>query len=254
VFLSSEVIRITGEYRQGEKAYSALEEFVSIPATEETEETIVLEKNVNEQIKETSVTEETISETEPEIQWPSVDFEGLQALNPDVVGWIYIEGTNISYPIVQGKDNNYYLYRLLDKTQNPSGSIFLDADCNRDFSSRNNIIYGHNMKNGTMFYELMGYKEQEFYEEHKIGLLLTPEKRFVIEFFSGYVAPDPSDAWEMEFAEGEFVKWADKIAGRSRFDAGIQPEETDNIISMSTCTYEFEDARFVMYGILREQP
>ena len=77
VFLSSEVIRITWEYRQGEKAYSALEEFVSIPAPEETEETIVLEKNVNEQIKETSVTEETISETEPEIQWPSVDFDGL---------------------------------------------------------------------------------------------------------------------------------------------------------------------------------
>ena len=232
------------EYRQGEKAYEELEQFVSIPETTRS-------KNVGKQ--ETVPGQETQpAETEEETLWPEVDFEALWEVNEDVVGWIYIPDTKVNYPIVQGKDNDRYLYRLIDGSSNSAGSIFLDADNLPDFSEKNSSIYGHNMKNGTMFADVTGYKSQEFYDAHPFALLLTPEKNYVVHLFSGYVTDAWADAWDTDFSTEQYQKWLEKRVQKSCFQAELAPTAEDCVLTFSTCTYETDDGRFVVHGVLRE--
>lgn len=92
-----------------------------------------------------------------------INFDILKSKNKDIVAWIYSEGTQINYPIVQSKDNDYYLRRLLDGTYNQGGTIFMDYRNNKNFEDYNTIIYGHNMKNNTMFGTLINYKKSRIF-------------------------------------------------------------------------------------------
>ena len=182
----------------------------------------------------------------------AVDFAALQKRNPDTVGWIFCAGTAIDYPIVQGPDNEYYLARLFTGTSNAAGSIFLDYRNSPDFTSRHSILYGHNMKNGSMFASLTSYRDPEYFREHPQFLLCTPEKTYSVEIFSGYSAGVEDEAWRISFdSEEEFADWAAQEKEKSCFESDITPSGTDHIITLSTCSYEFEEARFVVHGILR---
>ncbi len=114
-------------------------------------------------------------------------FEKLTAEYPDTVGWLYCEGTPINYPVVQSKDNLRYLRRLPDGRYNAAGSLFADYRCKEVAASGNYIIYGHNMKNGSMFGTLVRYKSQNYYDEHPTLYYLTPERTFRIELIAGFV-------------------------------------------------------------------
>lgn len=105
-----------------------------------------------------------VSETAP----IKVDFERLQEENKDIIAWLYCPDTEINYPVVQSKDNEYYLRRLLDGTWNIAGTLFMDYRNAADCSDLHTIIYGHNMKNNTMFGSLPKYSKQEYYEEHSV--------------------------------------------------------------------------------------
>ena len=170
VFSGYQIYKIISEYESGERTYDDLEIYVSTPSITSTPQ------NSSE------------SEKKTENAWPEVDFEGLAAINPDIVGWIYSEDTPINYPIVQGTDNSYYLKHLYTGEYNGAGSIFLDSRNSSDFSDRHTIVYGHHMQNGSMFSSLTGYKQQEYYEAHPILYLMTPEKNYEIKVFAGYVA------------------------------------------------------------------
>lgn len=199
-----------------------------------------------------SAAQEQVPEAE-EINWPTVDFEALRKVNPDVVAWIYIEGTDLSYPVLQGADNSYYLYRLLDGSDNIAGSVFLDYRSEHDLSGRNSILYGHNMKNGSMFKTITYYKEQAFYDEHPRCLILTPNGNYCLEFFAGYVTDLNSQAWKMEFAtDEEYAQWLEAAVSQSVFTSGIVPSAQDRVVTLSTCSYEFDNARFVLLGILKQ--
>ena len=181
-----------------------------------------------------------------------VDFAALQKRNPDTVGWIFCTGTAIDYPIVQGPDNEYYLARLFTGTSNAAGSIFLDYRNSPDFTDRHSILYGHNMKNGSMFASLTSYRDPEYFREHPQFLLCTPEKTYSVEIFSGYSAGVEDEAWRISFdSEEEFADWAAQEKEKSCFESDITPSGTDRIVTLSTCSYEFEEARFVVHGILR---
>lgn len=228
------------EYQSGEDTYAELEQYVHIsdPGVEDELE--------EQEPTESGETEET--EAEDDTVWPTVDFAALQTINPDVVAWIYIEGTSINYPIVQGDDNSYYLKHLVDGSYNSSGAIFMDYRNDSDFSDSHTIIYGHHMKNGTMFSGLDGYKKQEFYEEHPTALVLTPEGNFKLEFFAGYVADVEADAWQLNFTLESLQQWISTAKMKSCFDNNIAPTVTDQIVTLSTCSYEFTNARFVLLG------
>ena len=225
------------EYSEGEDSYTDLDHYVKLP--EEPKE------------PSPSPTDETESGGR---EWPVVDFASLQEINPDIVGWIYIEGTGINYPVVQGRDNQYYLKHLFSGEWNGSGCIFLDSRNRLDFSDRHSIIYGHHMKNGAMFSGLTEYKKQEYYNEHPIALLLTPDKNYEIEIFGGYVSSVQDKAWEVAFpSDSDFTEWLDKARERSCFTSEITQAVTDQILTFSTCSYEFNNARFVLLGVLRPE-
>lgn len=227
------------EYGEGESSYTEMEQYVWV---DESPEDIGDERQEGNQS----------GEGEPDVNWPAVDFEALSEINPDIVAWIYIEDTKINYPVVQGRDNRYYLKCLFDGKWNSAGCIFLDSRNEPDFSDRHSIIYGHHMKNGTMFSGLTEYKKQEFYEGHPTVLLMTPEQNIRVEIFAGYVASVEDNAWEIAMgSDGEFENWLEEAKERSCFKSEVAPAVTDRIVTLSTCSYEFDNARFVLLGVIR---
>lgn len=240
-FFAHQLISEIVEYRRGEKTYEELSQFVQFetePAQTEPD---------------SSATEGATQPPEPQV--PTVDFASLLARNPDTVGWIYIPGTNVSYPIVRGADNDYYLYRLFDGTQNSAGSIFMDSRNEGSWQDRHTIIYGHNMKNGTMFADILNYQDESYYDAHPKGYLLTPDGNYEIIFFAGYVA-DPTvsgeNAWQRDFADNEeYLKWLRRADTRSTFLSKMIPGVQERVLTLSTCSYAYDDARYVLQGILK---
>ncbi len=235
-----QIYRQLREYGEGDSVYTDIEQYVRIE--EESEGDSNGQEN-----------ESQSGENEPDVNWPAVDFAALAEINPDIVAWIYIEGTEINYPVVQGSDNQYYLKHLFNGKWNSSGCIFLDSRNTPDFSDRHSIIYGHHMKNGTMFSGLTEYKKQEFYDAHPVTLLMTPDQNFRVEIFAGYVASVKDNAWEIAMeSDAEFENWLTETKERSCFESEIAPAATDHVITLSTCSYEFDNARFVLIGRVTE--
>ncbi len=236
-----QIYRQLKEYGEGESSYTEIEQYVWVD--EAPEDCGDEEEN-----------ESQSGEGEPDLRWPAVDFDALSEINPDIVAWIYIEDTEINYPVVQGTDNQYYLKRLFNGKWNGSGCIFLDSRNSPDLSDRHSIIYGHHMKNGTMFSGLTEYKKQGFYEGHPVVLLMMPEQNVRVEIFAGYVANVQENAWEIALgSDVEFGEWLEEAKERSCFKSEITPAVTDRIVTLSTCSYEFDNARFVLLGVIRKE-
>ena len=252
-FSGYEVYKILTEYRQEEEASQQLQQFINLEATQGAEivtEPPETEADAPEATEETVHTGETEApaeaETEP-VYYPVVDFESLTAVNPDVIGWIYIPDTNVNYPIVQGTDNRYYAFTMADGRDNAAGSIFMDYRNTPDFTDKHTVIYGHNMRNGSMFANIVDYKKSGYLEEHPVGMIMTPTGNFRFEVIGGYVAELSDSAWQLEFAgEEDFGTWLEEAVSRIGDRLGVQPSVTDRIITLSTCSYEFSEARYVL--------
>lgn len=182
----------------------------------------------------------------------SVDFKYLKEKNSDIIAWIYCEGTPINYPIVQSNDNDYYLKRLIDRSYNQAGTIFLDCNNSSDFNDCNSIIYGHNMKNDSMFGTLLNYKNQEYYEKHKEVFLITENKKYKIELFAGFLSSSQSDVYIFPKTTRTNEKLVSTAIKSSTFKSDVNVAKEDKIITFSTCSYEFEDARYILLGVLRK--
>ena len=183
----------------------------------------------------------------------TVDFAVLQTQNPDIVGWIYSEGTVINYPILQGEDNQQYLRRLYDGTKSTLGSIFLDFRNLSDFSDLNSLIYGHNIRSGQMFASLSEYRDQAYYEEHPVIWLLTPDKDYRIDLLAGLVVPSDSEVYEIYSYPEELLAGLEYVCSESTFDPGVVDlEAVERIVTLSTCSYDYNDARYVVIGSLKE--
>lgn len=184
---------------------------------------------------------------------PEIDFSALKEINQDVIGWLYLPDTVISYPVVQGEDNVYYLKHLADGTYNSNGCLFVDHNNQKNFTDDNTLIYGHHMNSGKMFASLVKYKEQSYYDEHPIAYLLTPEKMYRIEFFAGYTASVDSSAYMISLgSREEKIKWLKEMFHKSDFDAEVTVYPEDSVVTFSTCEYSFQNARYVVHGRLVE--
>ena len=181
----------------------------------------------------------------------TVDFAKLKSVNPDVVGWIYMEAlTDINYPVVKGEDNETYLHTTYEKNYNFAGTIFVDYENSGDFSDCNTLVYGHNMKNGSMFGQLKKFaQDQETYNKSKYFWILTPEKNYRYQIISAYTTGVNSDTYTLFKGPGEeFEKYLQTIKGYSE----IKTEDTDltikdKIVTLSTCTGN-DATRFVVQG------
>ncbi len=182
-----------------------------------------------------------------------VDFDALKQVNEDVVGWIYCEGTVIDYPVMQGEDNDLYLHHSYDGAYSVSGSIFVDSGNREGFIDSNTIIYGHHMKNGSMFASLSKWSDQQYYEEHPVMWLLTPERDYRIDLFSAYTTSAYAETYTM-FPEPceEMDAYLERAAGQSDIQPaeGIELDGKDRYVLLSTCAYVFDNARSVLHGKL----
>ena len=182
-------------------------------------------------------------EGEPAIK---VDFGALQKINSDIIAWIYCPDTQINYPVVQGKDNEYYLNHLLDGSYNANGTLFMDYRCVPD--DRNTIIYGHNMRSGNMFGELVNYKRQAFYNKHPVMYLFTPDASYKLHLFAGVVVDSESLVYSAEPSEGGLTLWKDC----STFQSNVTVLPEDKLVTLSTCSYEYDNARYVVMATMEK--
>ena len=150
---------------------------------------------------------------------------------------------------MQSDDNDYYLSHAYDGTYLKAGSVFLDYRCEGRFQNPINIVYAHNMKNGSMFAQVTNFKNDSYFESHKYGWLATPETVYRIDFFSCAVAD-----WHDSLYEGDtpVAEWVPHICDKSVVGREITYSDDDRFISLSTCSYEFQNARTILTGKLVE--
>ncbi len=198
------------------------------------------------------VTQEQTAEPEPEKPAPYVspiDFEALQAENPDTVGWIRIPDTRIDYPIVQAADNNIYLHTDFEGKDSIYGAIYLDCDSRPDFSGWNNPIYGHHMKDGSMFKDVVKFKEEDYFKEHQYFEIYTPERTIHLKAVACYYSDSNGIVRKTKFASREsFDSWLDERLSPCGF--AQKPEvPVDSMFVLVTCSYELDDARTLLYAV-----
>lgn len=179
----------------------------------------------------------------------------LQKENPDVVGWIEIEGTNINYPVLQGTDNSYYMTHNYKKEETKDGSIFLDKDYDWSIPSSNLLMYGHNMGDGAMFQDLLKYENEEFYKQHPIVRFTTATEDAEYEIISAFKSRVYYKSEKNVFRyyyfinadnEEEYNEFVSNAKEASFYDTGKAAEYGDQLMTLSTCSYHTEDGRFAV--------
>lgn len=189
-----------------------------------------------------------VQEQEPEpVRKSVIDFPPLQNVNADVIGWIKIADTQIDYPIVQGTDNDFYLFRSWDGTENINGAIFADSYNANDFTDMNTFIYGHHMNNGSMFANLQYYKDQDFFEQHPEIIICTPKGDYTAKIFAAYTTTATSTSYSFVYNN----TYLNEVRSKSFVTADIDVSAEDRIITLSTCDYDFEDARMVVHAVIQ---
>ncbi len=234
------------EYQKGDDTYDALAELVKEDPGESPDPSGTDDINKDEDVTDS----ETFENSEDEESAQDINLDLAKQLNNDITAWLYCTDTVIDYPVCHGEDNSYYLTHLADGTYNRNGCLFVDCKNSSDFSDDNTIIYGHHMASGKMFASLIKYKEQDYYEEHPIMYLTTEEGTYKIELFSSYVTEIDSSAYIMNFGTAkERAAWLKEISNKSDFTANAMTiSSTDRIITLSTCAYDFQNARYVVHG------
>ena len=240
------------DYKVGEDEYAKLQgqyttREVKVPKTPVSESVDGESPNPTEEV---ASAEAVSGENAAEYLPLDVDFQALQAINPDVVGWLEVEALDISYPIVQGKDNAEYLHKTFEKQDNFAGSIFMDYANSADFSDCHTIIYGHNMKNQSMFGKLKLIKENEKYKASRYFWILTPEGKYRYEIFSAHVTPADGDTYTLfSGPDQQFLDYVDKMASESQIPKTEIPFTLDDkVVTLTTCTSN-ETQRFVVQGV-----
>lgn len=186
-----------------------------------------------------------------------VDFQKLLAINPDTIGWIRFpkEPSQINYPIVQGTDNSKYLKKTFSSNENTLGAIFLNVDNNKDFSDKNSIIYGHRMRDGSMFRHLQDYDSKSFWEQNPYFYIYTVDGRILkYHIYSAGQVIDTSDTYQTVFeSDEEYQSFLDMTKHSSLYDTGVEVTTNDTIVTLSTCTSASDNRRFVVRGVKEEE-
>lgn len=176
--------------------------------------------------------------------------EDLSKINSDFKFWLSVENTNINYPVVQSKDNSYYLDKDFYKKDSISGTLFMDYR-NKSIDDKNIIIYGHNMKNKTMFNNLNKFKDADFFKKNNKIKITLNGKEFLYDVFSAYIVESDYDYLKTNFNnESDYQNYINDITSKSLYKSPIKVNSNDKIVTLSTCTYEFDDARMVIHGRL----
>lgn len=201
------------------------------------------------------VSDDTGISASPEEKQVLDKYRTLYDMNPDIVGWISIDGTNVDYPVMQTVyDEEYYLHRNFYKEETKSGLPFMDNRCITRLPSTNLIIYGHNMKSGAMFADLLKYESKSYYEKHKFIRFDTIYEEAMYEIIAvfksnvSYVGENTFKFYNFIQADTpeEFENYYNTIRSMSLYDIEATAVSSDYLITLSTCEYSVEDGRFVV--------
>ena len=242
----------------------------STPAESETQSTVqgteeaksaMTEDEINEMLAGMKTTEMAETETAAEEQKEviPVKFEELQAVNPDVYAWITVPGTDIDYPILQhASDNSYYLMHNIDGSYGYPGCIYTENMNSKDFTDNNTVIYGHNMKNGSMFAQLHKFEDPDFFDANREVLIYLPGEVLHYTIFATHIYDDRHLLYSFDFTDPEvYQKYLDSIFSTRDMSANIDKEinvtTDDQIITLVTCIGSQPNNRLLVQAVLTDR-
>ena len=230
------------EYKKGEETYAEAESLAELPDFS--------------QLPPPQPEEPPAQEEKPVYVDPyadalrEMDFAALREVNSDVLGWILVPGTPISYPLVQGDDNQYYLNHTWKKWNSVVGSIFLECQNSPDLSDFHTIIYGHRMNNGSMFASLKHYKKQSYWKQHPCVYITDDNGTHKYDIFAAYEVSTQGTTYQIGFSGDQSRQdFLDYCVGQSVIETGITPHVYDQILTLSTCTGHGHATRWVVQAV-----
>jgi len=237
-----------------DEIYQEAEEIAKAPEKEQESET---ETEIPEEQEETETTEKgwhevEVSDDEYMAELEKTDLAALREVNEDVIGWIEIPDTQLSYPLMKGLDNQYYLEHTWDKKKSSAGSVFMERLNNEDFSHYHTVLYGHRMADGTIFDSLKHYTTEEYFAQHPYFYIYDDNGAHRYEIFAAYEADVGSRTYQVGFAdESSKESFLNYCKEKSVVDTGVVPTTEDRIVTLSTCTaFGSEESRWVVQGRL----
>lgn len=238
IYAAWQLISIFLEYKKGEDEYQELEQYVAEEAPEP--ESIGITAGIEAEI---DTGREEITQT-----LSRASFDELKAINSDIVAWLEFETVDINYPVVHTTDNEYYLTHTVKNTRNNSGAIFVETTNSPDFQDENTFVYGHSMKNGSMFGQLKKYKDESFYQEHQFFWIYTPQGDYMYQIFSCHEAEADSETYTNGFGSVDnYGEYLQKMKDLSLYETNVAVTTEDKIVTLSTCTKD-KEVRFVVHA------
>ena len=227
-------------YSSGDKEYKDLQQYV-LSEPETPDQASSSSDNTSDDTAEEAA--ETVSSKEERI-----DFTSLKEINEEAVGWIEIPGTEISYPVVHTTDNVYYLTHTFRRQENKSGAIFMEASNAGDFSDLHTIVYGHNMKNGSMFAGLKNYGKKNYYEAHPYIYLDQEDGTHCYQIFSCHEADVTDITYTIGYhSDDTYAAFLDELTASSLYNTDVSVGTNDSVLTLSTCTNKGAK-RFVVHA------
>lgn len=242
LFSAYQLFNIFYEYKKGSDEYSDLRKFIA-------EGTVSNEPSVSGDQNDSQMDEEV--EEDDGFPRLDIDFKSLLELNSDIIGWIRVLAIDeIDYPLVRGSDNEQYLHETFMGTANAAGSIFVDYQASRDLTDDNTFIYGHNMKNLSMFGNLKSLHDKEVYEKSPYIIIYTEDKDYIYEIFSYHVANVNDDSFLSSYGtKEEFQNYLNMVKRYSEYATEVEVNSEDKIITLATCTND-TTTRFLVHAKL----
>ena len=180
-----------------------------------------------------------------------IEPERLTGLNDDFTFWLYSQDSPIDYPVVQAEDNIFYLHRMFNGANNSAGTLFMDYRNLPDLLDPNTLVYGHHMNNGSMFGSLVKYKDQAYFESHPYMLIVGRNEIDIVQVFSGYTTHRSDECYDIAISdEDDLMEFVEIALEKSDFVCEPVILANDRLITMSTCAYTFQNARYIVIGRL----
>ena len=210
-------------------------------------------KKLDETVKISDESTDSGGTDEDEEYFPTVDidFDKLKEKNDDVIGWLYMPVLDITYPVMQGDDNDKYLHYTYEGTKNSSGSIFMDYQSDKDMTDRNTIIYGHNMKNGSMFGKLKKFNQDEtLCDTDPYIYYFTEDASYKYRIFAYYITSVGSSTYTNMVSDHEYDKYIKFVTSLNQYKTKVENKDRANILTLSTCSGLHSNNRMIVQGLL----
>ena len=212
---------------------------------------IKIDNNEDDAAKVNSIESEVKEDNEVESKEILDRYKEILKINKEVVGWIKFDNSKINYPIAQHSDNEYYLHNDINNNPSIYGSVYLDYRNSKDINDRNNIVYGHNMRDGSIFNNILKLKDKKFFEENPYIYISDLYKEFTWKIFAVYVVDADTETIDINYdTNEEFLDYIKSCEARSLFKRDVSINKDDKIITLVTCSYETDNARTIVQAKL----